>query len=38
MDEWDAIFHKSFIPEDDIEKYLEFLRNLLKGQVYVDLA
>ncbi len=38
MDEWDAIFHKSFIQEDDKEKYLEFLRNLLKGQVYVELA
>ena len=38
MDEWDAIFHKSFIQEDDKEKYLEFLRNLLKGQVYVELV
>ena len=38
MDEWDAIFHKSFIQEADKETYLEFLRNLLKGQVYVELA
>lgn len=38
MDEWDAIFHKSFIQEADKEKYLEFLRNLLKDQVYVELA
>lgn len=38
MDEWDAIFHKSFITETDKKKYLEFLRDLLKGQVYVELA
>lgn len=38
MDEWDAIFHKSFIRNEDKEKFLEFLRNLLKGQVYAELA
>lgn len=38
MDEWDAIFHKSFITEADKKKYLEFLRDLLKGQAYVELA
>lgn len=38
MDEWDAIFHKSFITENDKKSYLEFLRNLLKGQPYVELA
>lgn len=38
MDEWDAIFHKDFITEDDRKKYLEFLRDLLKGQAYVELA
>lgn len=38
MDEWDAIFHKSFITEDDKKNYLEFLRDLLKGQGYVGLA
>lgn len=38
MDEWDTIFHKSFIREADKEKYLEFLRNLLKDQVYAELA
>ena len=38
MDEWDAIFHKDFIAEDDRKKYLEFLRDLLKGQAYVELA
>lgn len=38
MDEWDAIFHKSFIREEDREKYIEFIKNLLKDQVYVELA
>lgn len=38
MDEWDAIFHKDFITEDDRKNYLEFLRDLLKGQAYVELA
>ncbi|MCM1057052.1 MAG: ATP-binding protein [Firmicutes bacterium] len=38
MDEWDAIFHKSFILEEDKKSYLEFLRDLLKGQPYVELA
>ena len=38
IDEWDAIFHKSFITLKDQKKYLGFLRNLLKDQVYVELA
>lgn len=38
MDEWDAIFHKGFISETDKKRYLEFLRDLLKGQGYVELA
>ncbi len=38
MDEWDAIFHKSFVRNEEKEKFLEFLRNLLKGQVYAELA
>lgn len=38
MDEWDALFHKDFITEKDRRSYLEFLRNLLKGQAYVELA
>ncbi len=38
MDEWDAIFHKDFISEKDRRNYLEFLRNLRKGQAYVELA
>lgn len=38
MDEWDAIFHKSFITDADKKSYLEFLRDLLKGQAYVEFA
>lgn len=38
MDEWDAIFHKDFVGEGDKKAYLEFLRDLLKGQTYVELA
>ena len=38
MDEWDAIFHKDFISEKDRRRFLDFLRNLLKGQAYVELA
>lgn len=38
MDEWDAIFHRDFITEDDKRDYLAFLRDLLKGQAYVELA
>lgn len=38
IDEWDAIFHKNFITEDNKQSYLEFLRDLLKGQVYLELA
>lgn len=38
MDEWDAIFHKGFTREEDKKAYLEFLRDFLKGQGYVELA
>ena len=38
MDEWDAVFHMSFINEKDRENYLLFLKLLLKGQSYVELA
>lgn len=38
IDEWDAIFHKSFITPAEQETYLDFLKNLLKGQVYVEFA
>lgn len=38
LDEWDAIFHESFIRDTDKEMYLKFMRNLLKDQIYVELA
>lgn len=38
MDEWDAVFHMSFITEEDRKNYLLFLKLLLKGQSYVELA
>ena len=38
IDEWDYIFHRDFVTERDKESYLDFLRNLLKGQPYVELA
>lgn len=38
MDEWDAVFHMSFVTEKDRENYLLFLKLLLKGQSYVELA
>lgn len=38
MDEWDAIFLKDFVTESDRKRHLEFLRDLLKGQAYVELA
>ena len=38
IDEWDAVFHMSFITENDRKNYLLFLKLLLKGQSYVELA
>lgn len=38
MDEWDFIFHKTFITKNNTKSYLEFLRDLLKDQAYVELA
>lgn len=38
MDEWDALFHMPFITEETGRKYLLFLKSLLKGKVYVELA
>ena len=38
LDEWDFIFHQSFITEKDKRNYLTFLRNLLKDRPYVRLA
>ena len=38
MDEWDAVFHMPFIFQKERQEYLLFLKNLLKDQVYVELA
>ena len=38
MDEWDAVFHMSFMTEKNREDYLLFLKLLLKGKSYVELA
>lgn len=38
LDEWDFIFHQSFINDKDKRAYLTFLRNLLKDRPYVRLA
>lgn len=38
MDEWDMIFHRDFIRQQDKAEYLNFLRLLLKGRAYVALA
>ena len=38
IDEWDAIFHMPFVTEKNKEEFLLFLKLLLKGQSYVELA
>ena len=38
MDEWDTVFHMPFISQKERQEYLLFLKNLLKDQVYVELA
>lgn len=38
LDEWDAVFHMPFISKKDQEEYLLFLKNLLKDQIYAELA
>lgn len=38
LDEWDFIFHRSFVTEADKQDYISFLSNLLKDQPYVELA
>ena len=35
IDEWDSIFHMSFITEEDKKAYLLFLKSLLKDKAYV---
>ena len=38
LDEWDSVFHKSFMTQENKDAYLGFLKNLLKDQPYVELA
>lgn len=38
MDEWDAVFHMPFVTQRERQDYLLFLKNLLKDQMYVELA
>ncbi len=38
IDEWDAVFEKSFMTGADKEAYIDFLKNLLKDKAYVHLA
>lgn len=38
LDEWDYIFHRDFVTDEDKIDYVDFLSNLLKDQPYVELA
>lgn len=38
LDEWDFIFHQSYVSEEDKQSYLTFLRSLLKDRPYVRFA
>lgn len=38
IDEWDSIFYKTFMTEENKSAYLNFLKNLLKDQPYVELV
>lgn len=38
LDEWDFIFHRDFVTQQDKKSYIDFLSNLLKNQPYVELA
>lgn len=38
LDEWDFIFHRGFVTDQDKKAYLSFLSSLLKDQPYVELA
>lgn len=38
LDEWDFIFHRNFVTEEDKVDYIDFLSNLLKDKSYVSLA
>lgn len=38
IDEWDMVFHLSWVSRKDREAYLLFLRSLLKGRAYVEMV
>lgn len=38
LDEWDFIFHRDFVTDEEKADYIDFLSNLLKDQPYVSLA
>lgn len=38
LDEWDSVFYRKFMDEDDKDAFLLFLKGLLKDQPYVELA
>ncbi len=38
LDEWDFIFHRSFVTDADKADYIDFMSNLLKDQPYVEFA
>lgn len=38
MDEWDYIFHRDFVTEEDKQSFLVFLSNLLKDHAYVAMS
>lgn len=38
LDEWDCIFHKRFVMDEDKAAYIDFLSNLLKDKAYVEMA
>lgn len=38
LDEWDYIFHRDFVTENDKKSYISFLSNLLKDKPYVEFA
>ena len=38
MDEWDNIFHRDFVTENDKKSFLLFLSNLLKDHAYVTMS
>ena len=38
MDEWDYIFHRDFVTEEDKKRFLIFLSNLLKDHAYISMS